>query len=49
MEAGRSSFELRELGINNQLLVVNGVLSEASDGVSKAMFDKQQAAMKDMP
>lgn len=49
LEAERSSLELRELGICNQFLIVNGVLAEASDGVSQKILDKHRAAMQDMP
>jgi arsenite-transporting ATPase len=48
-EAERSSFELSSLGINNQILIINGVLGEASDDVSKKMLDKQKNAVKNMP
>ncbi len=49
LEAERSSLELSSLGINNQILIVNGVLSEASDDVSIKLLDKQQKAMENMP
>ncbi|MBS3994690.1 MAG: AAA family ATPase, partial [Alkaliphilus sp.] len=49
LEAERSSFELSELCINNQLLIINGILSGASDDLSKKMQDKQQAAIKNIP
>lgn len=49
LEAERSSLELRELGINNQVLIINGVLGEASDDVSVKLLDKQKNAMKNMP
>jgi len=49
IEADRSSLELRELGINNQILIINGVLSEAADEVSKEIFVKQQNAMENIP
>jgi len=48
-EAERSSLELSDLGINNQLLIINGVLGEASDDVSREILDKQQNAMENMP
>ncbi len=48
-EAQRSSHELSGLGINNQILIINGVLGEASDYVSTKLFDKQQNALKNMP
>ncbi|HWR30735.1 MAG TPA: arsenical pump-driving ATPase [Negativicutes bacterium] len=49
LEADRSSLELSDLGINNQLLIINGVLSEASDDLSKIVMDKQQNAIKNIP
>jgi len=49
LEAERSSLELSDLGINNQLLIINGVLGEASDEVSRKILDKQQTAMENMP
>ena len=48
-EAQRSSHELSGLGINNQILIINGVLEKASDYVSTKLFDKQQNALKSMP
>jgi len=49
IEAERSSLELSDLGINNQILIINGVLGEASDDVSRKILDKQQNAMGNMP
>lgn len=49
IEAERSSHELSELGINNQVLIINGILSEATDDVSIKMLDKQQKAFENMP
>ncbi len=49
LEAERSSLELSDLGINNQLLIINGVLNDVSDKLSQKMLDKQQNAMKNMP
>lgn len=49
MEAERASRELRDLGINNQVLLINGILEEQDDYLSKALFEKQQNALKDMP
>jgi len=49
IEAERSSHELSELGINNQVLIINGILSEATDDVSIKMLDKQQKALENMP
>ncbi|WP_439645565.1 arsenical pump-driving ATPase [Sulfurospirillum arsenophilum] len=49
LEAERSSIELSDLGINNQILIINGVLSAASDEVSQKLLDKQQNALTTMP
>lgn len=49
LEAERSSLELRELGIGNQVLLINGVLLQSSDDISQKILDKQRAAMKNMP
>lgn len=49
LEAERSSLELSDLGINNQLLIINGVLGDASDILSQKMLDKQQNAIGNMP
>ncbi len=49
LEAERSSHELSDLGINNQLLIINGVLGEASDLLSNKIFGKQQNAISNIP
>jgi len=49
LEAERSSVELGDLGINNQLLIINGVLGKASDTLSQKILDKQQNAMENIP
>jgi len=49
VEAERSSAELRELGIDNQLLIINGVMGVATDPVSRKMFDNQQKALENIP
>ena len=48
-EAERASGELSALGINNQMLVVNGVLTERDDPLSASLHEKQQAALTAMP
>lgn len=48
-EAQRASTELADLGINNQILVINGVLLQCDDKISKKLYQKQQAALKSMP
>ena len=48
-EAERASKELQDIGVANQVLIVNGVLEEHDDHLSKAIYLKQQSALKDMP
>ena len=45
-EAERASGELRALGVNNQILIVNGLLMEADDDISEKLKAKQQAALE---
>ncbi|WP_094602599.1 arsenical pump-driving ATPase [Sporomusa silvacetica] len=49
LEAERSSLELSDLGINNQFLLINGVLGSASDTLSQKILDNQQNAMNNIP
>lgn len=48
-EARRASAELAELGIRNQILVVNGVLFQCDDEISEKLYQKQQTALGSMP
>ena len=48
-EAERASGELAALGVNNQILVINGVLQDCDDDVSKSLYQKQQTALADIP
>lgn len=48
-EAYRASAELKELGICNQVLVINGVLTQFDDEVSSELYHKQQIALSEMP
>lgn len=48
-EAKRASGELSALGINNQMLVINGILMEHTDALSSSLYEKQQAAITTMP
>ena len=48
-EAERSSGELSQLGIKNQILVVNGLLSDGTDELSRKLFAQQQAALAGIP
>jgi len=49
LEANRASAELSELGINNQILIINGLLSGHDDEVSKAFYKKQEESLDKMP
>lgn len=50
-EAARASLELNELGISNQLLVINGLLSDKiiDDEISIAFYERQQSALRKIP
>lgn len=48
-EAERASKELQDIGINNQILVVNGVLQDYDDTLSSNIFNKQQETLKTIP
>ncbi|HHY27369.1 MAG TPA: arsenical pump-driving ATPase [Desulfitobacterium dehalogenans] len=48
-EAARASQELAELGVSNQLLVINGVINSYDDSISESLYGKQQKALQDMP
>ncbi len=48
-EAARASGELSSLGVRNQMLVINGVLTEYSDSLSLNLYDKQQTALSVIP
>jgi arsenite-transporting ATPase len=49
IEAERASKELADLGINNQILIINGILQGYDDTISKGLYRKQQNALKNMP
>ncbi len=48
-EAERASKELSELGVKNQIMVVNGVLQGHDDPLSDCLFEKQQNALACIP
>ncbi|WP_077325023.1 arsenical pump-driving ATPase [Virgibacillus siamensis] len=50
-EANRSAKELKDIGIKNQMLIVNGLLQMhlSNDKVSSAFYQRQQEALKDFP
>ena len=48
-EAQRASKELAEIGVKNQSLIINGVLTSYDDTISESLYEKQQNALEDMP
>lgn len=48
-EAERASKELAEIGVTNQTLIMNGVLTSYDDSISESLYHKQQKALADMP
>ncbi|MFA6708511.1 MAG: arsenical pump-driving ATPase [Fusobacterium sp.] len=48
-EAERASLELHDIGIDNQLLIVNGILKEHDDYLSDSIYTKQQDAINNIP
>ena len=48
-EAARASEELREIGVNNQMLIVNGLLQSHDDTISELYYNKQQKALENAP
>jgi arsenite/tail-anchored protein-transporting ATPase len=51
LEANRASIELKEIGISNQVLIVNGLMKSymPEDEISSSVFERQQSALKQMP
>ncbi|MBU3213807.1 arsenical pump-driving ATPase [Clostridium estertheticum] len=48
-EAERASKELSEIGVNNQTMIINGVMSSFDDSVSESLYKKQQKSLGEMP
>ncbi|HEX3076650.1 MAG TPA: arsenical pump-driving ATPase [Lachnospiraceae bacterium] len=48
-EAERASIELSEIGVNNQTLVINGVLASYDDSISESLYGKQKKALMSIP
>lgn len=48
-EAARASEELSQLGIQNQIMVINGLLSDFDDDTSRKLHEKQTKALESMP
>src|SRR5690625_7381343 len=51
VEANRSYQELRNIGVRNQMLIINGLLQShmQDDKVSIAFYERQQYALNKMP
>jgi len=49
IEAERAYKELQDIGVKNQVLIINGVLKDSDDKLSYAIFKKQHKALKDIP
>lgn len=51
VEANRASSELKDIGIQNQILIINGLLQthRPEDEVSKAFYNRQRLALKETP
>jgi len=51
LEADRASKELKEIGIKNQMLIINGLLQHYNeeDEVSSAFYHRQRDALKQIP
>jgi len=48
-EAERASKELSDIGVNNQTMVINGVLTSYDDKTSESLYQKQQKALEAIP
>jgi len=49
LEAERASVELADIGVKNQILVINGVMTSHDDEISESLFEKQQNALSEVP
>jgi arsenite-transporting ATPase len=49
IEAERASKELSDIGVNNQAMVINGVLTAYDDSISESLYKKQQNALEERP
>ena len=51
LEAERASAELKEIGMENQVVIINGLLQNhvKEDPISKAFYDRQRKALLDLP
>lgn len=49
VETARASMELQQIGITNQLLIINGLLDNPTDKISNQICAKQQKAIESLP
>lgn len=48
IEAERASNELADIGVNNQIMILNGVMTSHDDIISESLYKKQQSAISGM-
>ncbi len=48
-EAERASGELADIGVNNQILIINGMTTFYDDNISESLYHKQEKALKEIP
>ena len=48
-EAERASLELADIGVMNQILIINGLLTSYDDVISSGLYAKQQKALANIP
>ncbi|KXL52266.1 arsenical pump-driving ATPase [Anaerotignum neopropionicum] len=48
-EAARASNELADIGVKNQIVILNGILISYDDTISESLYKKQQTALTGMP
>lgn len=48
-EAHRASKELAEIGVKNQCMIINGILTSFDDPISEGLYKKQRKALEDIP
>lgn len=49
IEAERASHELAEIGVENQILILNGIMTSHDDEISESLYQKQQKSLSQMP
>jgi arsenite-transporting ATPase len=48
-EAERASLELADIGVRNQILIINGILLDCDEEISTSLVQKQQKALTNLP